>query len=156
MDGKNKVSLWAAAAGSNLLAQYKFKFEKLYFLQVDILFSSPRLFRTFHLNEMEIRYEFLKTAYIVWDYLVGCCITRSLLHSYWFNLFVKYLFYIDIFNIFIRLFRTSYLNEIWIRYEFLKTRYIVWYFLNHYCITGSLLYFSWLNLLIIFFKNKPC
>ena len=36
MDGKKKVSLWAAAAGPNLLVQYKFLLQKLYCFQVDI------------------------------------------------------------------------------------------------------------------------
>ena len=89
--------------------------------------------------------------------LVDCCITRSPLDSYWLNLFITYCFLIHFLNIFPKLFKMFYLSEIWIRYTFLKTRFIIWDFLVHCCITGSLLYLSWLNMLIsCFFLVEPC
>jgi hypothetical protein len=44
MDGKNRVFLYAVAAGSDLLAQYKVLIYKFIFFQVDILSSFPRFF----------------------------------------------------------------------------------------------------------------
>ena len=136
----------------NLLDLYWLNILITYFSQIDFFNIFPRLFGMFYLSHMRIKYKVFKTVYIIWDFLVDCCITRSLLDSYCLNMFITYYFQIDLFNIIPKFFGTFYLSEISIRYTFLKTRYIVWEFFIHCCITGSLLYSYWLNMLISYFS----